>query len=60
MYINFDDVDLGIVVNIGTLRDVLAGLICNGRRWWIASDLRMRSKEATSLSAMATRGAVIV
>jgi|SRR6185437_1580912 len=38
MYINFDDVDLGIAVNIGTLRKVLAGLSGSGRRWWLASD----------------------
>lgn len=31
-------VDLGVVVNIRTLREVLAEITDNGRSWWIASD----------------------
>lgn len=38
MNVNLDNVDLGFVVNIRTLREVLAGLSENGRTWWIASD----------------------
>jgi hypothetical protein len=36
--IEIDDVDLGFVVNLSTLREALAELSVNGRRWWIASD----------------------
>jgi hypothetical protein len=38
MMINLDDVDLGFVVNLSTLREVLADLSANGCKWWIASD----------------------
>jgi len=38
MKINLDDVDLGFAVNITVLREVLASLTMQGRRWWIASD----------------------
>jgi hypothetical protein len=38
MDINLDDVDLGFVVNLETLREGLARLSDNGRTWWIASD----------------------
>ena len=38
MDINLDNIDLGFVVNVRTLREVLAALGDNGRRWWIASD----------------------
>lgn len=35
---NLDDIDIGVVVNIRTLREVLAEISANGRNWWIASD----------------------
>jgi hypothetical protein len=35
---DFDEVELGLVVNLKTLREVLKTLSVNGRRWWIASD----------------------
>lgn len=38
MEISLDEIDLGVVVNIETLRKVLKGLSDDGRRWWIASD----------------------
>jgi hypothetical protein len=38
MYLDFGEVDLGLVVNIGILREVLKALSMHGRRWWIASD----------------------
>jgi hypothetical protein len=38
MELNLDEVDLGFVVNLETLRDVLKAMSVNGRRWWIASD----------------------
>jgi hypothetical protein len=38
MGVNLEDVELGFVVNIPTLREVLRSLSINGRRWWIASD----------------------
>lgn len=38
MDIDFDSVELGLVVNLNTLREVLKTLNVNGRRWWIASD----------------------
>ena len=43
------EVELGFVVNLGTLRDVLKGLSVSGRRWWIASD-PMDSLESHSLT----------
>jgi hypothetical protein len=38
MYLNVDSIELGFVVSLETLREVLKGLSVNGRRWWIASD----------------------
>ena len=38
MDLNVDSIELGFVVNLETLREVLKGLSVNGRRWWIASD----------------------
>jgi hypothetical protein len=38
MCLNVDSIELGFVVNLETLREVLKGLSVNGRRWWIASD----------------------
>jgi hypothetical protein len=38
MDVDFDEVELGLVVNLKTLREVLKTLSFNGRRWWIASD----------------------
>ncbi len=34
----FSEVEIGIVVNLQTLREVLKELSFDGRRWWIASD----------------------
>ena len=33
-----DEIDLGFVVSLATLRQILKGLSVNGRKWWIASD----------------------
>jgi hypothetical protein len=38
MELNLDEVDLGFVVNLETLREVLKAMSVNGRKWWIASD----------------------
>lgn len=38
MEVSLEDIDLGVVVNIETLRRVLRDLSVDGRRWWIASD----------------------
>jgi hypothetical protein len=38
MMINLDDIDLGYVVSLAVLREVLASLNRGGKRWWIASD----------------------
>jgi hypothetical protein len=38
MEVNFDQVELGVAVNLATLRHVLKRLSINGKRWWIASD----------------------
>jgi hypothetical protein len=38
MNLNLDEVDLGFVVNLETLRGVLKSISVNGRKWWIASD----------------------
>jgi hypothetical protein len=35
---DFDEVELGLIVNIKILREVLKTLSIDGRRWWIASD----------------------
>jgi hypothetical protein len=35
-----DDVDLGLVVNLRTLREVLKGLSVGGKHWWIPSNPR--------------------
>jgi hypothetical protein len=33
-----DGVDIGFVVNLGTLREILKGLSVGGKRWWTACD----------------------
>lgn len=38
MNIDLDKIDLGLVVSLATLREVLARLSVNGCKWWIASD----------------------
>jgi hypothetical protein len=38
MDFSLDEVDLGFVVNLETLREVLKSMSVNGRKWWIASD----------------------
>jgi len=35
---DLDEVELGLVVNLKTLREVLKRLSINGKRWWVASD----------------------
>ena len=38
MEIDFSQVELGVVVNLTILREVLKSLSIDGKRWWIASD----------------------
>jgi hypothetical protein len=38
MDVDFSEVELGLVINLKTLREVLKGLSIGGKRWWIASD----------------------
>jgi hypothetical protein len=38
MGVNLENIDLGLVVSIETLREVLKKLSINGRRWWLATD----------------------
>ena len=38
MEIDFDQVELGLVVNLTILREALKSLCIDGKRWWIASD----------------------
>jgi hypothetical protein len=38
MISDFSEVELGFVVDLRTLRDVLQGLNIDGRRWFVASD----------------------
>jgi hypothetical protein len=38
MHVDCDGLEVGVVVNLKTLREILRGLSINGRRWWIASD----------------------
>lgn len=38
MDIDFTEVELGLLVNLKTLRGILKGLSVDGRRWWVASD----------------------
>jgi hypothetical protein len=40
MEFSLDEVDLGFVVNLETLREVLKSMSVNGRKWWIATDPR--------------------
>lgn len=35
---DYQNVELGMVVNLKTLREVFKGLSIGGKRWWIASD----------------------
>ncbi len=35
---SLDEVDLGFVVSLETLRNVLKAMSVDGRKWWIASD----------------------
>jgi hypothetical protein len=49
MMIDLSDVELGFLVNLKTLREVLRGLSIDGRRWWIACD-RMDALESHSLT----------
>jgi hypothetical protein len=37
-YLNLEAVELGFILNLKTLREVLNKLSVNGRRWWIATD----------------------
>jgi hypothetical protein len=38
MDVDLDEVELGLVVNLTILREVLKTLSVDGKRWWIASD----------------------
>jgi hypothetical protein len=38
MEIDVSEVEVGFIVNLKTLREVLQGLSVGGRRWWIACD----------------------
>jgi hypothetical protein len=38
MDLDLHEVDLGFVINLKTLREVLKSMTINGRTWWIASD----------------------
>jgi hypothetical protein len=38
MDLNLDEVELGFVVSLETLREVLKSMSVRGRTWWIASD----------------------
>jgi hypothetical protein len=38
MELSLDEVDLGFVVSLETLRQVLKSMSVDGRKWWIASD----------------------
>jgi hypothetical protein len=38
MEFRLDEIDLGFVVSLETLREVLKSMSINGRKWWIASD----------------------
>jgi hypothetical protein len=40
MKASLDEVELAVVVNLETLREVLKGMSVDGKRWWIASDPR--------------------
>jgi hypothetical protein len=37
-YVDLEAVEIGFVVNLETLREVLKKLSVHGRRWWIATD----------------------
>jgi len=38
MHFSLDELDIGFVVSLEALREVLKSMSVNGRKWWIASD----------------------
>ena len=58
MSVDFSELDLGFVVSLGTLREVLKGLNTAGRRWWIASDPSDAGETGYIAIAHGTAGAV--
>jgi hypothetical protein len=38
MDVDINEVELGLIVNLKTLREVLKGVSIGGKRWWVASD----------------------
>ena len=56
MYVDFSDVDLGLVVSLATLREVLKGMNVDGRRWWISSDPHDAAEDGFLTIAHGTMG----
>jgi hypothetical protein len=58
MYVDFSDVDLGLVVSLATLREVLKGINVSGRRWWISSDPHDATEDGFITIAHGTKGCI--
>jgi len=58
MSADFSEVELGFVVNLGTLREVLKGLNVAGRHWWLSSDPQDAVEMGYITIAHGTEGAV--
>jgi len=58
MSVDLGELELGFVVSLGVLREVLRGLSLNGRRWWIASDPHDAAEEGSLPSHTARRNAL--
>jgi len=51
------EVEMGFVVSLGVLREVLRGLNINGRRWWVSSDPHDAAEDGYISIAHGTIGA---
>ena len=58
MYVDFSDVELGLVVSLATLREVLKGINVSGRRWWISSDPHDAAEDGFITIAHGTKGCI--
>ena len=57
MSADFSEVELGLVVDLGTLRGVLKELNVAGRRWWLSSDPQDAVETGYITIAHGTKGA---
>jgi|SRR5665213_798582 len=57
MCADMSEVEMGFVVSLGVLREVLRGLNIRGRRWWISSDPHDAAEDGYISVAHGTVGA---